>query len=105
MLTARNLRADAVVFAVILLTLLRPLAARLGLMGASMPAAQQRLAAWFGMRGIVSVYLLGLAVNHGLDAAMARNLTGIVVVVLVTCVALQELTATPLIGRRVDQRA
>jgi hypothetical protein len=54
------------------------------------------------MRGVVSLYLLSVAVNHGLNAGFARHLAGIVVVVLVTCVVLQALSSTPLIGRRVD---
>jgi sodium/hydrogen antiporter len=101
----RDFRTAAVIFALIVLVLVRPVAARLGLGLSPLSPTQQRVAAWFGMRGIVSVYLLSMAVNHGLNAAFARDLAGIVLVVLVTCVALQALSSTPLIGRRVDQRA
>lgn len=102
---ARDVRPAAVIFALVVLILVRPIAARLGLGLTKLPATQQRLAAWFGMRGIVSVYLLSLAANHGLAVGTARYLAGIVLVALVTCVALQALSSTSLIGRRVNQRA
>jgi sodium/hydrogen antiporter len=105
LLTPANFRPDAVIFAVILLTLLRPIAARIGLLRAPLAVARQRLAAWFGMRGIVSIYLLSVAINQGMDAGSARTLTGIVVVMLIASIALHEVTAAPLTRRRADQRA
>lgn len=101
----RDVRVAAVIFGLIVVTLVRPLAARLAIGFSPLPTAQQRVAAWFGMRGIVSVYLLSVAVNHGLHAGFARQLAGIVLVVLVTCVLLHAVMAVPLIGGRADQRA
>jgi sodium/hydrogen antiporter len=100
-----DLRPIAVIFALLVLLLVRPVAARMGLGAGHLAAGQKGLAAWFGMRGVVSVYLLSLAVNHGLDASLARRLAGTVLVVLVTCVALQALSNTRLIGRRLSQGA
>jgi sodium/hydrogen antiporter len=96
-------RPSTILFALLLLIIVRPLAAHIGLTSGGLALDQRRAATWFGMRGVVSLYLLALAVNEGLGAAVTRQLTGIVVVTLVVCVAIQDLTAAPPVGRRIDR--
>lgn len=101
LLPLHAVRPSTVVCALLLVILVRPLAADVGLASSGLALAERRALTWFGMRGAVSLYLLALAVNHGIGAALARELTGIVVVTLVVCVVIQELTAAPAVGRRV----
>src|SRR5439155_2188659 len=62
------------VFAVVLILFIRPLAVRLGLGGMAMPEAQWRSIAWFTARGVASLYCLAFAINHGLSTPYARQL-------------------------------
>jgi sodium/hydrogen antiporter len=99
------LRPSTILFALLLLTIVRPFAAYVGLASSGLAPDQRRAVGWFGMRGAVSLYLLTMAVNEGLGAALSRELTGIVIVTLVVCIAIQDLTAAPPVGRRIGQRA
>src|SRR6202042_3228903 len=71
------------VFAALLILIIRPLAVRLALGGVSMPEAQWRGVAWFTARGVASLYCLVFSINHGLSAPYARQLAGITLVVVV----------------------
>ena len=66
------------VFAMVLILIIRPLAVRLGLGGVSLPEAQWRGIAWFTARCVASLYCLAFAINHGLSAPYARQLAGAV---------------------------
>ncbi|MGH8210866.1 MAG: cation:proton antiporter, partial [Steroidobacteraceae bacterium] len=63
LLGAAELHLRMVVFALLLLTGVRPLAVRLGLGGLGLQVAQRRPLEWFGARGAASLYCLGLAIN------------------------------------------
>jgi NhaP-type Na+/H+ or K+/H+ antiporter len=105
LLPLHAVRPSTILFAMLLLIVARPLAAYIGLTSSGFAVEQRRALTWFGMRGAVSLYLLALAVNEGIGTALTRQLTGIVVVTLVVCVAIQDLTAAPPLGRRIGQRA
>jgi NhaP-type Na+/H+ or K+/H+ antiporter len=105
LLPLHSVRPSTIFFALLLLIIVRPLAAHIGLTSSALAIEQRRAVTWFGIRGMVSLYLLALAVNEGLGAAVTRQLTGIVIVTLVVCIAIQDLTAAPPVGRRIDQRA
>ena len=105
LLPLHAVRPSTILFALLLLLVVRPLAAHIGLASSALALEQRRALTWFGMRGAASLYLLALAVNAGIGAALTRQLTGIVVVTLVVCVAIQDLTAAPPVGGRIGQRA
>jgi NhaP-type Na+/H+ or K+/H+ antiporter len=84
------------VFAAVLILLIRPLAVRLGLGGVSMPEAQWRGVAWFTARGVASLYCLAFAINHGLSAPFARQLAGVTLVVMVTSIIASAISGLPL---------
>jgi NhaP-type Na+/H+ or K+/H+ antiporter len=84
------------VFAVVLLFLIRPLAVRLGLGGIAMPEAQWRGVAWFTARGVASLYCLVFAINHGLGQPFARQLAGVTLVVVVSSIIASAVTALPI---------
>ncbi len=60
----------------------RPLSVMLGLAGSSASWRVRGISAWFGVRGIGSVYYLMYAINHGLPRSMARDFIEITVVVI-----------------------
>jgi sodium/hydrogen antiporter len=103
LLPLHAIRPSTILFALVLLVIVRLLAAHTGLASSGLAPEQRRAVTWLGMRGVVSLYLLALAVNAGLGTALTRELTGIVVFTLVVCVAIQDLTAAPPVGRRVDR--
>jgi NhaP-type Na+/H+ or K+/H+ antiporter len=84
------------VFAAVLILVIRPFAVRLGLGGVSMPEAQWRGVAWFTARGVASLYCLAFAINHGLSAPYARQLAGVTLVVVVTSIIASAISGLPL---------
>jgi NhaP-type Na+/H+ or K+/H+ antiporter len=54
---------------------IRPLAAGLGMIGSTTTWLQRAFIAWFGIRGIGSIYYLMYAIQHGLPDDYARLLT------------------------------
>lgn len=104
MLALADVRAEMFLFALVFLAVVRPLAARLALVPIGAPAGERALLGWFGVRGIASIFYLMFAINHGLEPALARELTAITLVTVVTSIVLHNLSATPLLGRAADQR-
>ncbi|MGH8218316.1 MAG: cation:proton antiporter [Steroidobacteraceae bacterium] len=104
-----------VLFALLMLVAVRPLAAGLGI-GAALPrvrlapgerrgaaerldtSGERRTLAWFGVRGIASLYCLSLVID-GPAVGNGGDLAAITLVVLATSIALHGLTAVPL-GKR-----
>ena len=82
--------------AALLFLVVRPGSVYLGLTGAGVPAMQARLLAWFGIRGIGSLYYLVYAVNHGLPPALAAQLADLVVPVIAASIVVHGVSATPL---------
>ena len=85
-------------FVPLLLLVIRPLAVRLGLRGADISPVQRRYVAWFGVRGIGSIYYLAYAIEHGLPEETAARLTAIVLTVIAVSVVVHGVTVTPLMG-------
>ena len=76
--------------------MLRPLAVTCGLIGAALSRQQRRLIAWFGIRGIGSVYYLTYAIEHGLPEELARTLSGIVLSTVAVSAVVHGISVTPL---------
>ena len=53
----------------------------------------------FGVRGIGSVYYLCYAINHGLPAGLARELSHITIVVVMVSIVAHGISVTPLLNR------
>ncbi len=85
-------------FVPLLLLVVRPVAVAVGLAGSAASGAQRRLIGWFGIRGIGSIYYLAYAINHGLDADLARVLTALTALSVVTSIVLHGITVTPLMA-------
>lgn len=83
-------------FVPILLLGIRPAATWLGLLGSHSSARQRWLVAWFGIRGIGSLYYLMYAINHGLPDALAGQLTALTLATVVTSIFVHGISVTPL---------
>lgn len=90
-------------FVPLLLLVIRPAAVYLGLAGAPVAAPERRLIAWFGIRGIGSMYYLSYAITHGLAVAHAERLVAITLSVIVASVLVHGVSVTPLM-RRYEKR-
>src|SRR5690606_25652602 len=78
MLLREHLRLEDLGFIALLFLVIRPVAVQLGLLGATkLNAGRRLLIAWFGIRGIGSLYYLAYAVNHGLPEELAARLTAL----------------------------
>lgn len=86
-------------FVPLLFLVIRPLAVAIGLAGSPVPGTQRRLIAWFGVRGIGSLYYLGYCINHGLDPALANTLVALTLTTVVASVVAHGISVTPLMER------
>jgi NhaP-type Na+/H+ or K+/H+ antiporter len=78
---------------------IRPLATAVTLVGTGLGPAQRAFLAWFGVRGIGSIYYLGYALTHGLSGAAARELADLVLVVIAASIVVHGVSVTPLMKR------
>jgi NhaP-type Na+/H+ or K+/H+ antiporter len=83
-------------FVALLLLFVRPLAVRLGLARAPVSRSQRWLIAWFGIRGVGSLYYLMYAVNQGLDPSLAQRLSALTLAVIVASIVAHGVSVTPL---------
>ena len=88
-----------VAFAAVLLGVIRPLAVLAGLWRTPAVLPRRRLIAWFGIRGVGSVYYLAYAANHGFGGPAAERVGGLVVVAVAASVVAHGVSVTPLMRR------
>lgn len=98
----------SVIFLLLLFFVLRPLSVWLGLQGASVSGDQRLLIAWFGIRGIGSIYYLMFALNNGLAGTMADRTISITLLTVAASIIVHGVSVTPLMafyGRRQARKA
>jgi NhaP-type Na+/H+ or K+/H+ antiporter len=78
--------------------IVRPLSIWLGLLGAPVSRDQRRLMSWFGIRGIGSLFYLMYAINHGIPAELARQLTALTLMVVAASIVFHGISVTPLMS-------
>lgn len=83
----------------VLFCVIRPISVALGLAASRTSTPQRRLIAWFGIRGIGSIYYLMYAIGHGLEAPVADLLVAITLSAVVASVVLHGVSVTPLMRR------
>lgn len=83
-------------FVFVLFVAIRPVSVWLGLLGSRTAADQSRLIAWFGIRGIGSVYYLMFAISHGLPSPLAEQFISITLTAVAASVVLHGISVTPL---------
>jgi sodium/hydrogen antiporter len=82
-----------------LFVVIRPMATVLTLFRTPLSRPQRAFVAWFGVRGIGSVYYLAYALAHGVAAPTARVLADITLVVIAASIVLHGVSVTPLMRR------
>lgn len=81
------------------LFLVRPLSVLLTMVRSGLGGRATAIAAWFGVRGIGSIYYLTYAINHGLPPALARDMINITLAVIMSSIVLHGTSVTPLLNR------
>ena len=95
---AHGVPAEALWFVPLLFLVVRPVAVFTGLLGSRERPVHRRLMAWFGLRGIGSLYYLSYALGHGFGGAEADRVGGLVLAVVVASVAVHGVSVTPLMA-------
>lgn len=99
LVASTRFRVEVLWFIPVLFLVIRPLAVYIGLLGTPVRGAQRRLMAWFGIRGIGSLYYLLYAINHHIEHALAQQLLSITLAVVVASVVAHGISVTPLMRR------
>jgi NhaP-type Na+/H+ or K+/H+ antiporter len=99
LLANTTMPASAIWFVPLLLLLIRPVAAGIGTAREPVSPTQRRLIAWFGIRGIGSLYYLMFAIEHGLESDEARTLFGLTLAAVTVSIVVHGISVTPLMER------
>jgi NhaP-type Na+/H+ or K+/H+ antiporter len=89
----------ALVVALMLFCVIRPLSVGLMPWGTLLSVRQRMLVGWFGIRGIGSFYYLFYALNHGLGASVATLCTDLTLSVVALSIVLHGISTQPLLAR------
>jgi NhaP-type Na+/H+ or K+/H+ antiporter len=90
---------QGVALALFVFVVARPLGAAACVAAGRMPTRVRLLVAWFGLRGIGSVYYVMYALQHGIGAELGAELLRLVLIVVALSIVLHGLSATPLVQR------
>jgi NhaP-type Na+/H+ or K+/H+ antiporter len=96
LLAHHGMLPEAAIFVPVLLIIIRPIAVRIGLLGVRIVPTQGRMIAWFGIRGIGSLYYLAYAAAHGLGSSLTEKMGGIVLTTIAVSIAVHGISVTPL---------
>ena len=99
LLSRIQLTWSAVIFALLLFFVIRPLAVGPFALVTGMTLRQGTMVSWFGIRGIGSLYYLFYVLNRGLPEANAAWMLQMVLCVIATSVILHGISVTPLMRR------
>jgi NhaP-type Na+/H+ or K+/H+ antiporter len=91
-----------IVVAIVILLVIRPLTGILGLAGLKADRSEKLTLAFFGIRGVGSIYYLAYGLNH-MEVDGVERLWGIVGLVILFSVVLHGLTVTPIM-RSLDRQ-
>jgi NhaP-type Na+/H+ or K+/H+ antiporter len=94
-----NLTAAVLWFIPLLFLVIRPIAVAAGLLGSATDPIQRSLMAWFGIRGIGTIYYLMYAIAHGLPAELVQPLTTITLATITASIVIHGISVTPLMRR------
>lgn len=84
------------VFAAALLLLVRPASVLAVVRQRTLPPSQRRLVAWFGIRGIGSLFYLAFALEHGVQGDLARTFVAATLCCIALSIVAHGVSATPL---------
>lgn len=87
---------QALLLAVLLLFVIRPLGVWISMLGSRIPAPTLGLFGWFGIRGVGSIYYLTYAFGEGLAGETGEQIAWITYLIIVISVVVHGISATPL---------
>ena len=85
-------------FALFLFLVVRPVSALFGLLGSGTPWRIRGMTAWFGVRGIGSLYYLMYAIQHGLSEPLALQMIQLTLLVVTLSILIHGVSVKPLMG-------
>jgi NhaP-type Na+/H+ or K+/H+ antiporter len=85
-------------FGLLLVLVARPLSVLAVVRRGALVRHQRRLVAWFGIRGVGSLFYMALALEHGLESVLAEELLGATLVSIALSIVLHGVSATPLMA-------
>lgn len=91
-------RWDHLAFALLMIAVVRPAAVWAVVRQRALPGRQRRLVAWFGIRGVGSLFYLAFALTHSLDDSLARELVSVAVLSIATSIVAHGISATPVMN-------
>jgi sodium/hydrogen antiporter len=107
MLTFAHLSISAAGLLVLLFLVIRPASVWFGLLGAPISSDQRFMIAWFGIRGIGSIYYLLYAIHQGLPSALAEQIVSITFAAVTISIILHGISVRPVMHwyrkRKLDQ--
>ncbi|TAK77157.1 MAG: sodium:proton antiporter [Aquabacterium sp.] len=83
-------------FVPLVLVVLRPLSTLPAIMGRPVRGPQAAMVAWFGIRGIGSIYYMAFAVRHGLDPVVAEVVVSLTLWTVAASILAHGLSARPM---------
>jgi sodium/hydrogen antiporter len=95
MLTFAHLSISAAGLLVLLFLVIRPASVWFGLLGAPISSDQRFMIAWFGIRGIGSIYYLLYAIHQGLPSALAEQIVSITFAAVTISIILHGISVHP----------
>jgi NhaP-type Na+/H+ or K+/H+ antiporter len=87
-----------VLLALVLLAVVRPVAAMCCIPSRALPAAQRRLVAWFGIRGVGSMFYLAYALDAGTNPELSMRLADAALPAIALSIVVHGISATPLMA-------
>ena len=99
MLATVTVERSAIWLTIILFIVVRPLATLLTLAWEPFSRRQRVLIAWFGVRGVGSIYYLAFALAHGMPSTTGRALADFTLIVVASSIVLHGVSVTPLMRR------
>jgi sodium/hydrogen antiporter len=96
MLNTAHFSFAVLAFVLASLFIVRPLAVYTCLVGVRMTSLERAFVAWFGIRGIGSLYYLSYAIEHGLRPEWAESIADLVLAAIAVSIVVHGISATPL---------
>jgi len=85
--------------ALFLFFIARPVSVLLSMTGSRVPWSLRGMTAWFGVRGIGSIYYLMYAIQHGLPTALAKDMIQLTLIVITLSILFHGISAKPMMNR------
>jgi NhaP-type Na+/H+ or K+/H+ antiporter len=103
MLSGSGISTEGLIVAALLIFLVRPVSVMVSLAGARVTRMQGRLLAWFGIRGIGSLYYLMFALQHW-QHDLWQRLVALILTVVAVSILVHGISATPLMEQYYKHR-